>query len=133
MVMSSTRFHQLATLLAASFGLLAVGGGIYSLVDPIAAAVNLGLRVHSPSSPAFPFVFLIGACDFSIGLSMLALIFTKQIKAAGIVLMAGVPTAMLDAWVCSNYGSEEGKATGHAVGGIIFGILGIFLYRGYGT
>ena len=45
--------------------------------------------------------------------------------------MAEVPTPMVDAWVCSNNGSEEGKATGHAVGGMISGVLGTLPYRSW--
>ena len=75
--MSIARFQQLTILLAAVIGPVAAGGGIYNFTDLIAAAVNLGLRVHSTSLPAVPFIYLIGARNLSIGLSLLALIYTK--------------------------------------------------------
>jgi hypothetical protein len=59
---------------------------------------------------------------------MLGLIATGQRKAVGTVLICGVLVAMVDAWICAKFGATEGKAAGHAVMGIVTGILGGGMY-----
>jgi len=46
----------------------------------------------------------------------------------GIVLIAGAPTALANAWICSSYGVEAGKAVGHAVMGLLTAALGYTLH-----
>ena len=94
---SSLRLHRLNTPLASLVGLLAVGGGIYGLIDPMA---------FSPSSPALPFVSFAGARNVSSGITLLTLLYTGQRKAVGVFLMSGVVAAMAYAWIC---GACSGK------------------------
>ena len=52
------------------------------------------------------------------------MLYLGQRKAVGVSLMCGVVTCMTDAWICKRYGATEGKAVGHAVMGVIVGLLG---------
>lgn len=122
--MSNIRLQQILTPVSSLVGVLALGGGVYSLVDPTSFASTLGIHITSPSSPALPFVSFAGARNLGSGITMLALLYTGQRKAAGTLLMCGVATAMADAWICVKYGATEGKAVGHAVMGIVIGLVG---------
>ncbi len=108
--------------------LLGVGGGIYSLINPVAFSDALGIPFTSPSSPAVPFVSFEGGRNLTSGITIFTLLYNGQRKALGLVLMSGVVTSMVDAWICTRYGSKEGKAVGHVVVGILIGITGGALY-----
>jgi hypothetical protein len=99
------RLQRILTPVSSLVGVLAVGGGVYSLVDPISFADTLGIPITSPSSPALPFVSFAGARNFGSGITMLALLYTGQRKAVGTLLMCGVAVAMMDAWICFKYWS----------------------------
>jgi hypothetical protein len=120
---------QLALTTASSLmGIPAVSGGIYGITNPVAFASTLGIPITSPNSSAHPFVSFAAARNLGSGVTMLALIATGQRKAVGTVLMCGVVVAMADAWICSKFGASEGKAAGHAIMGIVAGILGGAIY-----
>ncbi|KAE9371760.1 hypothetical protein N431DRAFT_545911 [Stipitochalara longipes BDJ] len=120
--------------LSSIIGLLAIGGGIQSLLNPLAFSSTLGIPLSTTSSStseSIPFISLIGARNLSSGLTVLPLLYVEQRKAVGILFMCGVVTAVLDAWICAKYGGSEGKAVGHAVMGLAFGAVGagmVWLY-----
>jgi len=71
-------------------GILALSGGIYGITNPMAFALTLGILITSPHSSALPFVSSAAARNLGSGATMLALIATRQKKAAvGMVLMCG--------------------------------------------
>ena len=109
-------------------GVLAVRGGIYGIINPIAFASTVGIPITSPQSPALPFVSFTAARNLGSGVTMLALIATGQRKVVGKVLTCGVVVAMVDACICVKFGATEGKAAGHAVMGTVAGILGGGMY-----
>ena len=111
-------------------GILALGGGIYSIVNPQAFSATLGIPISTPTSPALPFVSFAGARNIGSGLTVLALLYTGQRKAVGTLLMCGVVTTMTDAWICSRYDAAEGKALGHAIMGVAVGLLGAGMWWG---
>lgn len=113
---------------SAGMGVLALSGGIYSIVTPQAFGDTLGIPISTSTSPAIPFVSFVGARNFSSGLGVLALLYTGQRKAVGILFMCGVVTAMMDAWICFQHNATEGKAVGHAVMGVAAGLLGAGMY-----
>jgi hypothetical protein len=116
--------------LSAGMGILALSGGIYSVVDPPAFSDALGIPVRSSKSPALPFVSFVGARNLSSGTTVLALLYTGQRKALGMIFMCGVVTAVLDSWICFQHNATEGKAVGHAVMGVAAGLLGAGMYWG---
>ena len=126
--MSTYSYHLQRVLppLSSLMGFLALSGGIYSLVDPPAfGAATLGIPIStSTSSSAIPFVSFAGSRNIGSGITTLALLYLGQRKAVGVSLMCGVVTCLTDAWICSRYEPGEGKAIGHAVMGVIAGLLG---------
>jgi len=109
-------------------GILALSGGIYSLLDPQAFSETLGISITSSISPAIPFVSFVGARNLGSGLTVLTLLYTGQRKAVGTIFMCGVAVALTDAWICWQYNKAEGKAVGHAVMGVAAGLLGAGMY-----
>ena len=106
-------------------GLLALSGGIYSIVDPQTFSASLGIPVSaSSSSSVLPFVSFAGARNISSGATILTMLYLGQRKAVGVALMCGVVTCMADAWICVRYKATEGKAMGHAFMGVVAGLLG---------
>ncbi len=62
---------------------------------------------------------------------MLALLYAGKRRAVGTLLMCGVVTAGLDAWICWRAeGKGEGKAGGHLGMGVLVGGLGAGMYWG---
>ena len=125
--MSAYSYHLQRVLppLSSLMGILALSGGIYSLVDPPAfGAGTLGIPVSTVTSSALPFVSLAGSRNISSGITTLTMLYLGQRKAVGVSLMCGVVTCMTDAWICSRYEPGGGKAIGHAVMGVIAGLLG---------
>ena len=125
--MSAYSYHLQRVLppLSSVMGILALGGGIYSIVDPQAFGASLGIPVStSASSSVLPFVSFVGARNLGSGTTILTLLYLGQRKAVGVSLMCGVVTCMTDAWICSRYKAAEGKALGHAVMGVLAGLLG---------
>ena len=122
-----SHLNRILPPLSSIIGLLAVGGGIQSLLDPLAFSTTLGvpLSTTSTTSDALPLISFIGARNLSSGITLLALLCTGQRKAVG---TCGIVTAMLDAWICAKYGGTEGKAVGHAVMGIAFGAVGAGMF-----
>jgi hypothetical protein len=129
-IMDTSKPHvQLALTIASSLmGVLAISGGLYGITNPVAFASTLGIPITSPNSPALPFVSFAAARNLGSGVTMLGLIATGQRKAVGTVLICSVVVAMADAWICAKFGATEGKAAGHAVMGIVTGILGGGMY-----
>ncbi|KAK4696593.1 hypothetical protein P7C71_g1341, partial [Lecanoromycetidae sp. Uapishka_2] len=127
---TSINIHQAAVPLATGMGLLGIGGGIYSLINPVAFSDGFGIPITSPSSPALPFVSFAGARNLTSGISGLLLLYSGQRKAAGLAMMSGVTTAMIDSWICAEYGAKKGKAASHAIMGIVIGVIGGGLYWG---
>jgi len=125
-----SHLNRILPPLSSIIGLLAVGGGIQSLLDPLAFSTTLGvpLSTTSNTSEALPFISFIGARNLSSGITVLALLYTGQRKAVGTLFMCGIVTAMLDAWICAKYGGTEGKAVGHAVMGMAFGAVGAGIF-----
>lgn len=121
---SRFRFQPIATSLSSALGLLALGGGIYGLVNPIGFSETIGIPITSPDSPALPFSSFTAARNFGSGLTILVLAYSGQRKAIGTLLMCGVVTAAADAWICAKFGAVEGKAIGHFIMGTALGILG---------
>ena len=115
-----TILPPLTTLMA----LLGISTGIYGLTSPLSYSTALGISITDPSSPALPFISFIGARNLASGIGGLALLSTGHRRAAGLTMMCGVVTCWADAWVCAQYGPEEGKAVGHAVMGVLAGALG---------
>ena len=114
--------------LTSLMALLSLSGGFYGLSNPLAFSSTLGITVTDASSPALPFVSFIGARNLASGIANLVLLSTGHYRAVGIGMMCGVVTCWADAWVCSQYGAEEGKAVGHAVMGVLAGALGAGLW-----
>ena len=128
--MDVSKFHlqQALTPLSSLIGVLGLGGGVYGLTNPMAFSETLGIRVTSPTSPALPFVAFVAARNLGSGLTVLALTATGQRKAVGTIFILGVSVAMADAWICAKFGAIEGKATAHALMGVVIGVLGCALY-----
>lgn len=126
---SLSTVHRVSVPVAILMSLLAVGSGTYGLLNPLAFSYTIGIPVNT-SSPALPFISMIGARNLTSGLTGLTLIDIGKRKAAGVGLMAGVKAAMGDAWVCSKFGAKEGKALEHMIMGIVAGALGWALYWG---
>ncbi len=62
---------------------------------------------------------------------MLALLYTGQRKAVATLLMCGVAATAIDAWICFRHDdAAEGKAVGHAVVGVVVGLLGVGMFWG---
>ena len=124
--MSAYSYHLQRILppLSSLMGILALSGGIYSIVDPRAFSATLGIPVSASTSSALPFVSFAGARNLSTGITTLTMLYLGQKKAVGVSLMCGVVTCMMDAWICSRYEAAEGKAMGHAVMGVVVGLLG---------
>jgi len=80
--------------------------------------------VTSPTSPALPFICFTAARNLGSGITLLALLVTGQKKVVGLVLICGVVTVILDAWVCERYGGIQAKAWGHAGMGVFVELLG---------
>lgn len=97
---------------------------MYSIVNPQAFSATLGIPIATPTSPALPFVSFAGARNMSSGLTVLALLYTGQRKAVGTLLMCLPLAAMMNAWICFQHDRFEGKAVGHAITGVAFGVLG---------
>ena len=114
--------------LSAGMGFLALSGGIYSIVDPRAFGDALGIPISTSTSPAIPFASFVGARNLGTGVTILALLYTGQRKAVGTGFMCGAVTALLDSWICYQYDRTEGKAVGHAVMGVLAGLLGFGMY-----
>jgi Domain of unknown function (DUF4267) len=127
---SDYRLQRVLPPLSSVIGILALGGGVYGIINPQACSNTLGIRVPTPTSPALPFVSFAGARNISSGLTVLALLYTGQRKAVGTLLMCGVAAAMTDAWICFQHDAVEGKAVGHAVMGVAMGLLGAGMYWG---
>lgn len=109
-------------------GVLGLTGGIYGLLNPLAFSATLGIPITSNTSPALPFVSFAAARNLGSGITMLSLAASGNRKAVGIFLIAGAPTAIADAWICTAYSAEAGKAVGHAVMGLLIAALGAGLY-----
>lgn len=125
---SSYRLQRILPPLSSAMSILALGNGIYSIVNPQAASETIGIPVSTRTSPALPWVSFVAARNITSGLTTLALLYTGQRKALGTIFMCGVVTAMMDAWICFQHNATEGKALGHAVMGVIAGLLGAGLY-----
>lgn len=124
----STHLHRILPPLTSVIGILALGHGIYGLINPQEVGTGLGISLSTSSSSAFSLVMFIGARNISTGLTLLALLYTGQKKAAGTLLMCLVSTAAIDAWICFQVDKLEGKALGHAAMGVILGSLGMGMY-----
>ncbi len=127
MDVSKFRFQQVLTALPSLMGVLALGGGVYGLANPMAFSETLGIPITSPTSPALPFVAFAAARNLGSGMTILALTATAQRQAVSTLLICGFPTAVADAWICAKFGATEGKATAHAIMGAVIGILGCAL------
>lgn len=124
------QLNRILPPLSSMIGLLAVGGGIRSILDPQAFSENLGIPISTSTSPALPFVSFVGARNLSSGLTVLTLLYTGQRKAVGTLFMCGVVTALFDARICTQNGAAQGKAVGNAVMGVGFGLVGVGMYWG---
>jgi hypothetical protein len=116
--------------ISAGMGILALSGGIYSIVNPQAFSDAHGIPVPTSTPPAIPFVSFVGARNIGTGLTILTLLYTGQRKAVGTALICGVVVALTDAWICSRHNATEGKVAGHAVMGVAAGLLGAGMYWG---
>jgi hypothetical protein len=128
--MSTYSYHinRILPPLTSAIGLLALSGGIYGIISPQAYGTTLGIAI-SPSAPSsLSLVSFIGARNISFGLTILTLLYRGQKKAVGTLLICGVSTALIDAWLCFQHDGLEGKAVGHAVMGTICGSLGVGMY-----
>lgn len=119
---------------AGCLGLLALSNGIYGLIRPPAFAEMHGLPltvanggITNPASHSY--ISFIAARNLSSGVGLLALCASGERKATGLVLMAGVATALGDAWILRKAGDPAGNAVGHAIMGLIIGAVGVTLYR----
>jgi hypothetical protein len=83
--MSTYQYHlnRILSPLSSVIGLLALGGGIQSLLSPQAFGTTLGIPILSSTSPALPFVSFVGARNLGSGITVLALPYTGQRKAVG--------------------------------------------------
>lgn len=125
------RLQRVLPPLSSVIGIIALGGGVYSIVNPLKASGDtFGIPILTSTSPALPFVSFAGARNLSSGLTVLALLYTGQRKAVGTLLMCGLAASMTDAWICSQNNATEGKALGHAVLGVAIGLLGAGMYWG---
>ena len=125
---SPFRLQRVLSPLSSMIGILALGGGIYSIVNPQAFSATLGIPITMSTSPAIPFVSFAGARQISSGLTILALLYTGQKKAVGTLLMCGVAATMTDAWICFQHDAVDGKAVEHAVMGVAIGLLGVGMF-----
>lgn len=123
---SPYRLQRVLPPLSCLIGILALGGGVQSIVNPQAFGETIGVPVPTPVSP---FVSFTGARNLWSGLSILMLLYTGQRKAVGTILMCGVVTGMTDAWICFQ-NNAEGKTVGHAAMGVFLGLLGAGMYWG---
>ena len=130
--MSTYSYHLQRILppLSSLMGIVALSGGIYGVVNPQGSSAALGIPVSSTTSPALPFVSFAGARNISTGITILTLLYMGQKKVLGTLLLCGVPTCLIDAWICARYGAVEGKALGHAVMGVVVGLLGAGMWWG---
>lgn len=129
--MSSYTYHLQRVLppLSSMMGLLALSGGIYSIIDPPAfGAGSLGIPASESTSSVTPFISFAGSRNIGSGVTILTLLYLGQMKAVGVSFMCGVVTCLVDAWICSKYAAAGGKAVGHAVMGIIAGLLGVGMW-----
>lgn len=125
------RFQRVLPPLSSVIGIIAIGGGVYSIVNPLKASGDtFGTPIQSSTSPALSFVSFAGARNLSSGLTILALVYTGQRKAVGTLLMCGVAASMTDAWICFRNNAKEGMVVGHAVMGVAIGLLGAGMYWG---
>ena len=113
-------------------GVLGLWGGIRGLTNPFAFSETLGVPIASTSdnsnSPVLPFISFAAARNLGSGITMLALCASGNRKATGIFLMARVVTSLADAWICSSFGGESGKAMAHVVLGLLIACWGAALY-----
>ena len=128
----STNFRptQAAIPLASILALVATGGGIQSLLNPVGFSSTIGVPVTSTNSPAIPFIRFAGARNLSNGVGIAALLYFGQRRAAGIAILAGTITSYADAWICYKHASDGGSAIGHAVVGLLVAAVGCGLYWG---
>ena len=128
--MSTSQIGLRRTLpfLSTGMGILALGGGILSIVNPQAFSEGVGIHVPTSSSAALPLASLAGSRNLGLGITVLALLYIGQRKAVGMTFMCGVVTAMRDSWICFQHDGTEGKAVGHAVMGVACGLLGAGMY-----
>jgi Domain of unknown function (DUF4267) len=124
----SSHLHRILPPLTSVIGILALGHGIYGLINPQEVGTRLGIPVSKSSSSALSLVSFIGARNIATGLTVLALLYTGQKKAVGTLLMCLVSTAAIDAWICFQVDRLKGKAVGHATMGFILGSLGAGMY-----
>lgn len=86
--------HHLLPLLAASLSTLDLTTGLYGLYDPRSYTSTICIPTPDASSPAIPFALFIAARNLS-DVSKLALLYTRQKKATGLVLQCRVPMAFV--------------------------------------
>jgi len=96
----SSRLHRILPPLTSVIGILALGHGIYGLINPQEVGTQFGIPISTSSSSELSLVSLIGARNIGTGLTPLALLYTGQKKAVGTLLMCLVSTAATDAWIC---------------------------------
>ncbi len=111
-------------------GILALSGGIYGLLNPLAFSSTLGIPISTSSSPSLPLVSFVAARNLGSGVTVLTLLYLGQRKVVGTLFKCGVVTALADAWICFQFDGMQGKAVGHAVMGVLVGLLGVGMYWG---
>lgn len=108
---------------------LSLGGGIYGLAAPAKwAAATIGIPSSSMLSNAEQaYAAFAAARNFGGGITLAALIASGNRQAVAIFLMAGVTTALTDAWICARFGGD--LALRHALmGGLIAAVgYGVWL------
>lgn len=124
MANSRTTLSRYLVPAASLLGILSFGGGLYGVLRPVAWSQTMGITISTASS-AIPYASFTAARNIAGGLTVLGLISQKEFRAVGVYMLAGTSTALLDAWICAQHGGAEGKASGHAIMGILIGLLGM--------
>ena len=80
-------------------------------MNPLAFSTTLGVPLTSNSNnpPALALVSFVAARNLGSGITLLALCASGNRKGVRIVVMAGVVTALADAWIRSRFGGGVGR------------------------
>ncbi len=111
-----------------SLGYLSAGGlvimGIRGILDPVAVSQLYGIPHADTLSSYIP---VMGARNIAIGVSIGALLFQDQRRAAGTVLSTALIIGPLDAWITYRYaGQLTSEVLSHVVADGLVGLLGFW-------
>ena len=97
---------------------------ISTFVAPLTAARNHGFDLETAESPTLAFVPIFGGRNLAVALTMFAFYWQRRTKALGTVLLCCTASAVVDAVVTSQWGTE-GMAWQHVIGAVVLATLGL--------